>query len=244
MNRIFYLLFLFFPCLPVHAQKSSVKTYFPETNWERKDPAAWFDTAKLAQAVRLSRERESKSPRDLEWAHAMTFGKEPFGDGVGPFAPRGDVSGLIVHKGYIIAEWGEPSRVDMTFSVTKSFLSTVVGLAADKGLIRNVHDTVAAYMAPVEVYDALAVRTASDLGKRQLIEPFATPHNRTITWDHLLRQTSDWEGTLWDKPEWADRPDANNANWLNRKRTVPGAVYEYNDVRVNALALAATSVWR
>ena len=38
------------------------------------------------------------------------------------------------------------------------------------------------------------------------IDPFDTPHNRRITWDHLLRQTSDWEGTLWGKPEWADRP--------------------------------------
>ena len=27
-----------------------------------------------------------------------------------------------------------------------------------------------------------------------------------ITWDHLLRQTSDWSGTLWGKPDWADRP--------------------------------------
>lgn len=22
----------------------------------------------------------------------------------------------------------------------------------------------------------------------------------------MLRQTSDWEGTLWGKPDWADRP--------------------------------------
>ncbi len=60
----------------------------------------------------------------------------------------------------------------------------------------------------------------------------------------MLRQTSDWEGTLWGKPDWADRPDANTANWLNRKRNSAGSVFEYNDVRVNALALAATLVWR
>jgi len=77
-----------------------------------------------------------------------------------------------------------------------------------------------------------------------MLYPFATPHNRLITWDDLLRQTSDWEGTLWGKPDWADRPDVSTANWLNRKRNTPGAVYEYNDVRVNALALAATTVWR
>ncbi len=76
-----------------------------------------------------------------------------------------------------------------------------------------------------------------------MLFPFASAHNRTITWDDLLRQTSDWEGTLWGKPEWADRPDADANKWI-RPRNKPGTVYEYNDVRVNALALAATSVWR
>jgi CubicO group peptidase (beta-lactamase class C family) len=31
---------------------------------------------------------------------------------------------------------------------------------------------------------------------------------------------------------------------MTRKRNAPGSVWKYNDVRVNALALAATSVWR
>ena len=60
----------------------------------------------------------------------------------------------------------------------------------------------------------------------------------------MLRQTSDWEGTLWDKAEWADRPDKDSTKWHNRPRNEPGAVFEYNDVRVNVLALAATYVWR
>jgi CubicO group peptidase (beta-lactamase class C family) len=133
----------------------------------------------------------------------------------------------------------------MTHSVTKSFLSTVVGLAVNRGLIKSVNDTVAKYVPPIEVYDPLQVnRSAEELGKQQLLTPFASAHNRTLTWDVMLRQTSDWEGTLWGKPEWADRPDANATTWLTRKRNTPGTVYEYNDVRVNALALAATSVWR
>jgi CubicO group peptidase (beta-lactamase class C family) len=78
----------------------------------------------------------------------------------------------------------------------------------------------------------------------QLLAPFDTPHDRTVTWDHMLRQTSDWEGTLWGKPEWADRPDSNAATWRTRARRAPGSAYEYNDVRVNALALAALMVWR
>ena len=65
-------------------------------------------------------------------------------------------------------------------------------------------------------------------------------------WTKPLRssQTSDWEGTLWGKPDWADRPSDNPAEWLTRARHEPGTVYKYNDVRVNALALAALEVWR
>lgn len=232
---------------PANRVKKESPSYFPsKNNWTHQSPqTAGFDTALLSQAIHFAQEKESKNPRDLEIAHAMTFGKEPFGDGVGPFAVRGDATGIIIHKGYIIAEWGEPNRVDMTFSVTKSFLSTVVGLAVDKGLIKSADDTVAKYVPPIEPYDpAGGQRTAADLGQPQLLYPFATEHNRRLTWDVMLRQTSDWEGTLWGKPEWADRPDANASNWLNRKRNEPGTVYEYNDVRVNALALAATSVWR
>ena len=28
-----------------------------------------------------------------------------------------------------------------------------------------------------------------------------------------MRQVSDWEGTLWGKPDWADRPSQNPAEW-------------------------------
>jgi CubicO group peptidase (beta-lactamase class C family) len=156
---------------------------------------------------------------------------------------------VILRHGYIVAEWGDPERVDMTHSVTKSFLSTTVGLAVDRGLIRDVDDRVRDYVAPVNVIGAIAGgaprdRSAERVGAQELLRPFDTPHNRTITWDHLLRQTSDWEGTLWGKPEWADRPTGTPAEWTTRARTTPGSSYEYNDVRVNVLALAALSVWR
>jgi len=57
---------------------------------------------------------------------------------VGPTKDRGGQAGMILKDGYIIAEWGDINRVDMTFSVTKSYLSTVVGLAYDNGLISSV----------------------------------------------------------------------------------------------------------
>lgn len=49
---------------------------------------------------------------------------------------------MVLRRGYIVAEWGDIKRVDMTFSVTKSFLSTVTGLAWDRGLIHDLADPV------------------------------------------------------------------------------------------------------
>jgi CubicO group peptidase (beta-lactamase class C family) len=115
----------------------------------------------------------------------------------------------------------------------------------DKGLIRSVHDTVSKLVGPILSMTASTGTIGSDnpAGGRW-ITPFASPHNRRLTWDHMLRQVSDWEGTLWGKPEWADRPTGNASTWATRPRVEPGTVYEYNDVRVNALALAALNVWR
>jgi CubicO group peptidase (beta-lactamase class C family) len=133
----------------------------------------------------------------------------------------------------------------MTHSVTKSFLSTLVGIAFDRGMIRSIDDTVRDYVGPIQLYDPHPATNKSDrIGKPDLLFLFETPHNRTITWNHLLRQTSDWEGTLWGKPDWADRPDANAAEWTTRPRNKAGTVYKYNDTRVNVLALAALNLWR
>jgi CubicO group peptidase (beta-lactamase class C family) len=145
----------------------------------------------------------------------------------------------------LVAEWGEPQRVDMTHSVTKSFLSSVVGLAYDGGMLRSVDDPARDYMAPIQLYNPLpAGNRAERMGAPDLLDLFATPHNRTITWNHLLRQTSDWEGVLWGKPDWADRPTDKPDEWLTRPRNQAGAVYKYNDTRVNVLALATLNIWR
>jgi CubicO group peptidase (beta-lactamase class C family) len=220
--------------------------YFPEARWEHREPAQeGLDAARLKDAIDFAIAAESRMPRDLSIAHYMTFGREPFGVAVGPFRERGAPTGVILRHGYIVAEWGEPARVDMTFSVTKSFLSSVVGVAFDRGMIASLDDPVARYMPPVLPYARDGGAEKSDrLGHTELLQPFDTPHNRTITWDHLLRQTSDWEGTLWGKPDWADRPSEQRDEWLTRKRNAPGTSYKYNDVRVNVLALAALDVWR
>ena len=234
---------LLFP-LGVQAQRATA--YVPGATWERRAPSAMgIDSMKLAEAIAFALARETKAPRDMEENHYRTFGREPFGQGIGPFAPRGEPTGVILRGGYVVASWGEPDRVDMTHSVTKSFLSTVVGLAADRGLIASVDDLVWRSQAPTYPLQLTApAEPGMRFGESMFLDPWATPHNRTITWDHLLRQTSDWEGTLWGKPEWADRPAADASTWTTRPRAKAGTTYEYNDVRVNVLALAATNVWR
>ena len=220
--------------------------YVPGATWERRAPSAMgIDSVKLAEAIAFAIARETKAPRDMEENHYRTFGREPFGQGIGPFAPRGAPTGVILRGGYVVASWGDPDRVDMTHSVTKSFLSTVVGLAADRGLIASVDALVWRSQAPTAPLRLTApAEPGSRFGESMFLDPWGTPHNRTITWDHLLRQTSDWEGTLWGKPEWADRPAADASTWTTRPRAKAGTTYEYNDVRVNVLALAVTNIWR
>jgi CubicO group peptidase (beta-lactamase class C family) len=202
--------------------------YFPDRfGWEHKRPAdAGMAASLVDDAVKLAVASENQASRDLFLAGAAGYGREPFDTPIGPVKARGPASGVVLKGGYIVAEWGEPLRADMTFSVTKTFLTTVVGLAWQKGLIRDVKDFARDYMPAGDTL-------------------FESEHNRKITWDHLLRQTSDWQGTLWDKPDWADRPEGQRpADWPNRPLREPGTYFKYNDVRVNVLALAALHVHR
>jgi CubicO group peptidase (beta-lactamase class C family) len=241
-NSTWLALLLALAPLPVSAQA----VYYPDATWQRRTPAeAGIDAVLLKDAIDFAVAFEIKNPRDLKLNHYQTFGREPFGFAIGPIKDRGPETGIVVHKGYVVAEWGEPLRVDMAHSITKSMLSSVIGVAVDRGMIRSIHDTVREYVPPIQVHNPMPVGNKADsLTTSDFLYPFETPHNRTITWDHLLRQTSDWEGTLWGKPDWADRPGDKPSEWTTRPRNKPGSVYKYNDTRVNALALAALSVWR
>jgi CubicO group peptidase (beta-lactamase class C family) len=219
----------------------------PDDEWQRKRPdEAGLDAALLQQAIDFAVASETKAPADLEENHYLTLGREPFGDGIGPFKVRGPMSGIVVRGGYLVAEWGDTRRVDMTFSVTKSFVSTAIGLAWADGLIPNLHAPVVDQMAPMELPpgDGEPGIDRTGFGKLDPARLFESAHNRTITWDHLLRQTSDWEGTLWGKPDWADRPGDDVGRNRSRPRNASGSVYKYNDVRVNLLALAGLNVLR
>jgi len=243
MKALSLLCFLIAPFLLIS------QAYYPNAgyDWEEKNPE---DVGLLADsiqsAIAYAQANESTGERNLEINHYLNgFGREPFGYGVGPFKTRGDQTGIIIKDGYIVATWGEPTRVDMTFSVTKSFLSSTIGLAYDQGIIKDIHDPVGPYMAPVFPTDlSRSANHADHLGQDMVIEPFVSEHNSKITWNHLLRQTSDWQGSLWGKPDWSDRPSGEAADRITRERNEPGTVYEYNDTRVNLLALAGTNIWR
>jgi len=231
--RAFLALLLLVPALAA-ADLRKPSTYVPGRTWQRQSPEeAGFDPAKLQAAIDFAIAAESKRPRDMAEDQRTSFGaREPMAGIVGPMKARGDMTGIILKGGYLVAEWGEPARVDMTHSVTKSFLSSVIGVASDRGMI-DVGDAVAPYVPPVQPYP-----------KGEPIDLFPTPRDRTITWDDMLRQTSDWEGTLWGKPDWVDRPGPNPEQNRTRTRARPGTTWKYNDTRVNALALAALNVWR
>jgi CubicO group peptidase (beta-lactamase class C family) len=205
--------------------------YFPPRGaWEHRRPEEiGFDAAKLQQAIAFSVANESPSPKDVAIELQQTFGaREPNFKLLGPTQPRAALNGLVIHHGYVAAEWGDVARTDMTHSVTKTFLTTVVGLAWQHGLIRDLGDLAADYLPATE--------------RTQL---FSGEHNAKITWEHLLRQTSDWSGTLWGVPDWADRPvGATPADWPNRPMHEPGTFFKYNDVRVNLLSLVTLHVWR
>ncbi len=217
-----------YPQPGVIVQPSAGSQYYPARfDWQHKRPEeVGLSTGALADAVQLAIASDTPGTHDMALFLHNSFGKEPFSTIVGPIKDRGPASGLITRHGYIVAEWGDPRRADITNSVTKTFLTTVVGLAWQKGLIHDVNDYVRDYMPPH-------------------VDLFESEHNQKIKWDHLLRQTSDWQGTLWGKPDWADRPVGETPDdWAKRKLYEPGTHFKYNDVRVNVMALAALQVWR
>jgi CubicO group peptidase (beta-lactamase class C family) len=149
----------------------------------------------------------------------------------GPVHPRGPQSGVVWRRGEEIAAWGEPDRADLTFSVAKTYLALLAGVAQRRGLLPDVNEPVVARLPGIG---------------------FDDPHNRAITWDHLLTQTSEWEGTCFGLPDTVDRwrkvaqdprPAAGPKGGA-RPLQAPGTYWEYNDVRINQLALALLHLLR
>jgi CubicO group peptidase (beta-lactamase class C family) len=202
--------------------------YFPPAGqgWEERAPGELgLDEEGVKRAVDFALANENSVERDLRIAILKGFSHEPYHHLAGPVRERGNPGGMIIKNGYVVAKWGDTDRADMTFSVTKSFLSAVAGVASDRGLIRSTDDLVTNY-----VWD----RT------------FDGEHNGKITWHHLLNQSSDWYGTLFGMEDWSDRPPRQGGidDWRMRELHEPGTHYKYNDVRVNLLAYSLLQVMR
>ncbi|MBL6938472.1 MAG: serine hydrolase [Alphaproteobacteria bacterium] len=204
----------------------------PKGSWATHTPASeGFDPAKLQIAIDFAVASETRFPpgasleasRDLRTVIPLQFAG-PYSDPIGPLKPHVPANGIILRHGYIVASWGDVDAVDMTHSVTKTFLSAIAGLAFDRHLIRDVNDRVIDYVKPTP--------------------DFTLPHNQPITWDQMLRQTSGWAGTMWGKPWWADRPGAHPWDEWAAGPPPVGTQWKYSDVRVNAFSLALNYVWK
>jgi CubicO group peptidase (beta-lactamase class C family) len=202
-------------------------TYFPtKENWETKSPEFFkYDSKKINKAIEFIIENQNNGDKDLRVEVLKRWSIEPYHTIKGPTKKRGETNGLIIKDGYIIASWGDTKRVDMTFSVTKSYLSAVTGIAVDKKLIRSEKDYVSNY-----VWD----------------KTFDGEKNSRISWENLLNQSSDWAGNLFGINDWEDRPDINKSldEWRLEPQKEPGTFYKYNDVRVNVLAYSLLQVYR
>ena len=157
-----------------------------------------------------------------------TFDPPPWNIVKGVVGQRGAPSGIISVDGIRQAQWGNTDRTDMVFSVTKSYLAVLAGIALDRGLIGSIDDRVL------------------DTVQHSAFQGFRNPQ---ITWKQLLQQTSEWQGELWSIPDFVDRDrqlsptdDPRRFNRATPPRD-PGTYWDYNDVRVNALCLALTIVF-
>ena len=190
----------------------------------------------LEEAIAFAIAHESKWSREPS-IDGSTWGVHgadppPWNRLLGPVSARGPASGVILHRGERIAHWGEPARADLTFSVAKTYLALLAGVALDRGLITDPDERIQARLPGIG---------------------FDSQHNAAITWTHLLRQTSEWEGDCFGLPDQVDRwrrlsfqpagPDAGPKGGA-RPLQPPGCYWEYNDVRINQLALALLHLFR
>ncbi len=193
----------------------------------------------VADAIEFACAHEVSWPRDPAAVPAQ--GQAPFGVHHGDPAPwnvlrgpvhaRGGVSCVVLRQGREIAAWGEPDRADLTFSVAKTYLALLAGVAHARGLLPDPDEPVVARLPGIG---------------------FDGGHNRAITWAHLLEQTSEWEGACFGLPDTVDRyrvvshdprPVAGRKGDARPLQT-PGTYWEYNDVRINQLSLALLHLFR
>ncbi|NIO41395.1 MAG: serine hydrolase [Burkholderiales bacterium] len=180
----------------------------------------------LERAVEFAIDHETSWSRNITDAWGIHHDDPPpWNRLLGPVHARGPVSGTIIIEGKPVISWGEAQRADLTFSVAKTYLALLAGIAYDQGLLPDVDE-------PVHV-------RVPGVG-------FEKGGNALVTWAHMLQQTSEWEGECFGVPDQVDRyrvlsfqgDVANEKKGSARPLQAPGTYWEYNDVRINQLSLA------
>jgi CubicO group peptidase (beta-lactamase class C family) len=193
--------------------------YFPPSGeWARKTPAELgMNPALLEAAVAYAKSHETSRAVDFSDQERI------FGTMLGSIPTRrARTNGLVIYKGYVVAEFGETKFPDPTYSVAKGMLSTVAAVALRDGKIASLDDAVG--------------RQVADGG-------YVLPHNAQVTWKHHLQQESEWEGQMWGKRHDFIGASAFGAGERKpRALSMPGEFYEYNDVRINRFALSLLRV--
>jgi hypothetical protein len=92
----------------------------------------------LAQAVHFALDHEiawSREITDTWGVHQQD--PPPWNRLLGPMHARGPVSGTMRLEGKTLISWGEPDRADLTFSVAKTYLALLAGVACERGSKRS-----------------------------------------------------------------------------------------------------------
>lgn len=198
---------------------AAAPAYFPPPgDWARKSPAELgMDAALLDAAVAYAKAHETERAIDFsdqERTFGTLLGSMP--------TRRAHTNGVVIYKGFVVAEFGDTSFVDPTYSVAKSMLSTVAALALRDGKIASLADPV---------------------GKLVRDGGYDSPQNAPVSWHHHLQQESEWQGAMWGKQHDFVGAAAFGAGERKPRALQPaGAFYEYNDVRINRLALSLLRV--
>jgi CubicO group peptidase (beta-lactamase class C family) len=196
-------------------------TYYPPAGaWAKKAPAdVGMDAARLNAAMEFAKGRETNWPRDFSTQEKI------FGTKLGSMPTRRPATGgVIVRNGYVVGEFGDVNAVAPTYSVAKSMLATVTGIAMRDGLIKDL--------------DAPVGSQIKDGG-------YDSPHNAKVTWRHHLHQESEWEGEMWGKKhDFVGTVAFGDGERKPRALEAPGTHYEYNDVRINRFALSLLRVFK
>ena len=201
----------------------------PAGSWERKKPSELgMDDAKIAEAVAWALTQETDWPKDFS-KQAEIFGRP-----LGPLpSTRASTNGIILKDGYIIAEFGDVHAVDPTYSVAKSYLSTILGLSIDRGIIGSIDERV-------------GERVNASLGDDGFVDPPGTPpHNALVTWKHFVTMSSEWRGEMFGKTyDFPGAAEYGKSAMQPRELRPPGTYFEYNDVRINRFALSMLRLWK